>query len=78
MEIWWNVIANHACNTSTTSKDCRSYKGVNMTIEKAWKLIKDKAFPYKNVPLSVEEKMALNKMEWLVNVAAAELEREMK
>lgn len=45
-----------------------------MTINEAWKLVKDKAFPYKNVPLSNEEKMALNKMEWLVNVYAEERE----
>lgn len=40
-----------------------------MTMNEAWKLIKEKAFPYQNI-LSAEEKMAINKMEWLVNVYA--------
>lgn len=47
-----------------------------MTFNEAWKLIKDKAFPYKNVPLSNEEKMALNKMEWLVNIYEQEREKK--
>ena len=47
-----------------------------MTTEEAWKIIKDKAFPYKNVPLSTEEKMALNRMEWLVYVGAKKIEKE--
>lgn len=49
-----------------------------MTIEEAWKIIKKLAFPYKNVPLSNEEKMALNKMEWLVYVGAKKLEEKEK
>ena len=47
-----------------------------MTTEEAWKIIKDKAFPYKDLPLTNEEKMALNKMEWLVNVGAKKIEKE--
>ena len=47
-----------------------------MTTEEAWKIIKDKAFPNKNLPLTNEEKMALNHMEWLVNVGAKKIEKE--
>ena len=47
-----------------------------MTMNQAWKLVKDKAFPYKNIPLSIEEKDALNKLEWLVNVYAEEREKK--
>ena len=47
-----------------------------MTTEKAWEIIKNLAFPNRNMPLSTEEKMALNRMEWLVYVGAKKIEKE--